>query len=44
MEFLTKDTHIEQPYFLYDPMTDRTSDSLDGDGVLIALAQFFEFP
>lgn len=35
LEFLTKTTHIEQPFYLYDPKTRTTSDVLDGDGVLM---------
>ena len=35
VEFLTKSTHIEQPFFLYDPQNDESRDSLEGNGVLM---------
>lgn len=35
VEFLTKSTHIEQPFFLYDVAAQQAQDSLDGDGVLM---------
>jgi len=35
VEFLTKSTEIEQPFFMYDPEQDVTKDSLDGDGIMM---------
>ncbi len=36
MEFLSKSTDIEKPFFMYDPLADTTSDSLDmKDGVVM---------
>jgi len=35
VEFLTKSTQIEQPFFLYDPQSDESRDSLEGNGVLM---------
>ncbi len=35
VEFLTKSTEIEQPFFLYDVATEETRDQLDGDGVVM---------
>ena len=35
IEFLTKTTDIEQPFYLYDVQAQATRDSLDGDGVMM---------
>ncbi len=35
VEFLTKSTEIEHPFFLYNPETEETHDKLDGDGVVM---------
>lgn len=35
VEFFTKSTNIEQPFFLYDVKKQQTQDLLDGEGVLM---------
>ena len=35
VEFLTKSSYIEAPFYMYDPIDDVTSDSLDGPGILM---------
>jgi alpha-aminoadipic semialdehyde synthase len=35
VEFLTKSSYIEAPFFMYDPVEDATSGDLDGNGVLM---------
>ena len=35
LEFLQQDSQIERPFFLYNPETNTTQDSLDGDGVMM---------
>eukprot|EP00301_Raphidiophrys_heterophryoidea_P005098 c12175_g1_i1.p1 GENE.c12175_g1_i1~~c12175_g1_i1.p1 ORF type:complete len:1027 (-),score=258.83 c12175_g1_i1:170-3250(-) len=35
IEFLTRSTYIERPYFVYNPATNKTSDQLDSEGVLM---------
>ncbi|GMI40057.1 hypothetical protein TeGR_g12048 [Tetraparma gracilis] len=36
VEFMSKSTHVEKPYYLYDPETDSTSDSVMQDGIVIS--------
>jgi len=35
LEFLQRDSQIEDPFFLYNPETNTTSEGLDGDGVMM---------
>eukprot|EP00658_Telonema_sp_P-2_P023046 TRINITY_DN1922_c0_g2_i2.p1 TRINITY_DN1922_c0_g2~~TRINITY_DN1922_c0_g2_i2.p1 ORF type:complete len:604 (-),score=184.90 TRINITY_DN1922_c0_g2_i2:138-1949(-) len=35
LEFLTRDSSIEDPFFLYDPVTGKTSDGVDGPGIFM---------
>ena len=35
VEFLTKSSYIEAPFFMYDPIADATSENLDGNGILM---------
>ena len=35
VEFLTKSSYIEQPFFLYNPKNDETTESLEGNGILM---------
>ncbi len=35
MEFLTRDSQIEDPFFMYNPVTGKTTDGVDGDGIFM---------
>ena len=35
VEFLTKSTHVEQPFFIYDVEKKETRDTIDGEGILM---------
>eukprot|EP00656_Telonema_subtile_P047495 TRINITY_DN545_c0_g1_i1.p1 TRINITY_DN545_c0_g1~~TRINITY_DN545_c0_g1_i1.p1 ORF type:complete len:1029 (-),score=352.60 TRINITY_DN545_c0_g1_i1:354-3440(-) len=35
LEFLTRDSQIEDPFFMYNPVTGKTTDGVDGDGIFM---------
>jgi alanine dehydrogenase len=35
IEFLSRDTKIEKPFYVYNPLTGETTDGVEGDGVVM---------